>query len=122
LLEQQLDQITDLDLMIGIPQQRGADWVAALRNLGSTDVVTTVRATTASGEQLSVDVTVPAKNFGEALFKTSAKPVRLEIDPEKLYPQLDYANDSAPRVRDVQEAPADATRQFRAPGEMQPRG
>jgi len=114
LLEQQLDQITDLDLMIGIPQQRGAEWVAALRNLGSTDVVTTVRATTASGEQLSVDVTVPAKNFGEAVFKTAAKPVRLEIDPDKLYPQLDYANDNAPRVRDVQEALADATRQFGA--------
>jgi len=101
-------------LMIGIPQQRGAEWVAALRNLGSTDVVTTVRATTASGEQLSVDVTLPAKNFGEAVFKTSAKPVRLEIDPDKLYPQLDYANDNAPRVRDVQEALADATRQFGA--------
>src|SRR4029079_3625034 len=91
-----------------------AEWVAALRNLGSTDVVTTVRAITASGEQLSVDVTVPAKNFGEAVFKTSARPLRLEIDPDKLYPQLDYANDSAPHVRDLQEALADATRQFGA--------
>src|SRR6185312_8002649 len=35
-------------------------------------------------------------------------------DPDKIYPQLDYANDSAPRVRDVQEALADATRQFGA--------
>ena len=46
MLEQQLDQITDLDLMIGVPQSRGAESVAALRNLGSTDAVTTVRATT----------------------------------------------------------------------------
>ncbi len=114
LLEQQLDQITDLDLMIGVPQQRGGEWVAALRNLGSTDALTTVRATTASGEQLSVDVVVPARNFGEAVFKTSAKLVRLEIDPDKLYPQLDYSNDSAPRERDVQEALAEATRQFGA--------
>lgn len=104
LLEQQLDQVTDMDLMIGVPQQRGGDWVAALRNLGSTDASTTVRATTATGEQLSVEVTVPARNFSEAVFKTGAKPVRLEIDPEKLYPQLDYSNDSAPRSRDLQEA------------------
>ena len=114
LLEQQLDQITDLDLMIGVPQQRGGESVAALRNLGSTDALTTVRATTASGEQLSVDVVVPAKNFGEAVFKTPAKLVRLEIDPDKLYPQLDYSNDCAPRQRDVQEGLAEATRQFGA--------
>jgi tetratricopeptide (TPR) repeat protein len=113
LLDQQLDQVTDMDLMIGVAQPRGAEWVAALRNLGSTDAQTTVRATTASGEQLSVEVLVPARNFGEAVFK-GAKPVRLEIDPDKLYPQLDYANDSAPRARDVQEALGEATRQFGA--------
>jgi len=114
LLEQQLDQITDLDLMIGMPQTRGAESVAALRNLGSTDALTTVRATTDKGEQLSVDVVVPARNFGEAVFKSPAKLVRLEIDPDKLYPQLDYANDSAPRERDVQEGLGEAARQFGA--------
>ncbi len=114
LLEQQLDQVTDIDLMVGLPQQRGAEWSAALRNVGSTDASTTVRATTATGEQLSVQVTVPAKNFGEAVFKTPARIVRVEIDPDKLYPQLDYANDSSPRTRDIQEALAEATRQFGA--------
>lgn len=114
LLEQQLDQVTDLDLMVGVPQARGAEWVAALRNLGSMDATTTVRATTASGEKLSVDVTMPARNFGEAVFKTSVKPVRLEIDPEKLYPQLDYSNDDSPRERDLQEAMGEATRLFGA--------
>ena len=114
LLDQQLDQITDLDLMIGVPQQRGAEWVAALRNVGSSDAVTTVRATTATGEQLSVDVTIPARNFGEAVFKTPARLVRLEIDPDKLYPQLDYLNDSTPRERDVQEALEETKRQLSA--------
>jgi len=114
LLDQQLDQVTDMDLMIGVPQQRGADSVAALRNIGSSDAVTTVRATTANGEQLSVVATVPARNFGEAVFKTTTKIVRLEIDPEKLYPQLDYANDTAPRARDLQEAVSEAARQFGA--------
>lgn len=114
LLEQQLDQVTDLDLMAGLPQQRGTEWVAALRNVGLTDAITTVRATTATGEQLSVEVTVPGRNFGEAVFKTSAKLVRVEIDPEKLYPQLDYSNDSSPRARDLQDALGEATRQFGA--------
>ena len=114
LLDQQIDQVTDLDLIVGVPQQRGSEWVSALRNLGSADAITTVRATTASGEQLSVDVTVPARNFSEAVFKTSSRIVRLEIDPEKFYPQLDYSNDSVPRARDLQEALSDATRQFGA--------
>jgi tetratricopeptide (TPR) repeat protein len=112
LLDQQMDQVTDVDLMIGVPQQRPGEWVSALRNVGSIDVVTTARATTASGEQLSVDVTVPARSFSDAAFKTASKVVRVEIDPEKLYPQLDYSNDSAPRSRDLQEAVSDATRQF----------
>src|SRR3989441_2789512 len=114
LLDQQLDQITELDLMVGLPQQRGSELGSALRNLGSTDAVTTVKATTASGEQVAVDVVVPAHNFGEAVFKTPARITRVEIDPEKLYPQLDYSNDSSPPGRDLQEALSEAARQFGA--------
>ena len=57
---------------------------------------------------------MPARNFGEAVFKTTAKIVSVEIDPEKLYPQLDYANDRVPRARDIQEALGEAARQFGA--------
>lgn len=114
LLDQQIDEVVDMDLMIGLPQQRGGEWVSALRNLGSTEALVTAKATTDRGEQVSVEVTIPARNFGEAVFKTTAKPVRVEVDPEKLYPQLDYANDSAPRSRDVGESVAEATRFFGA--------
>ncbi len=114
LMDQLLDQATDLDLMIGLPQQRGSEWVSALRNLGSIDVVTTARATTASGEQISANVTVPARNFGEAVFKTSTRVTRVEIDPDKMYPQLDYANDSVPRAPDLRDALDQATRQLGA--------
>ena len=114
LIDQHMDQVTDLDLMVGLPQQRGADWVSALRNLGSVDAVTSVRAVTATGEQLTVNVTVPARNFGEAVFKTTGKVTRVEIDPDKLYPQLDYGNDATPRTRDLQEALVDANRTFGA--------
>src|ERR1051325_1651397 len=104
LLDQQLDQVIDTDLMVGLPQQRGADWVSALRNLGSIDVTVTVIATTERGEQVRTEVTVPAKNFGEAGFKTPAKIVRVEVDPDKLYPQLDYGNDVVPRAKDLTQA------------------
>jgi tetratricopeptide (TPR) repeat protein len=114
LMDQLLDQTTDIDLMIGLPQQRGGEWVSALRNLGSIDVVTTARATTASGEQISAEVTIPARNFGEAVFKTSARIARVEIDPEKLHPQVDYANDGMPRTPELREALNDATRQLGA--------
>jgi len=104
LLDQQLDQVIDTDLMVGLPQQRGADWVSALRNIGSIDVTVTVVATTDTGQQVQAQATVPAKNFGEAVFKTAGKVVRVEVDPEKLYPQLDYGNDVMPRGKDLSQA------------------
>lgn len=98
LLAQELDQPTDMDLMVGLPQQRGAQWVSALRNTGAVDASVTVVATTATGEHLTAQATVPARNFGEATFNTSGRITRVEVDPDKLYPQLDYTNDIAPRV------------------------
>ncbi len=97
LLDTQLDQPTQTDLQIGLPQQRGPEWVAALRNTGAQSVTVMVAATTDTGQQLSTEITMPAQDFGDAHFKTTAKLVRAEVDPEKLYPQVDYANDSAPR-------------------------
>lgn len=112
-LDQGLDQSTDMDLMVGLPQQRGGQWVAALRNLGSYDAAITVAAVTASGERLTVDVNVPARNFGEAVFQTAARIVRVEVDPEKFYPQLDYANDIMPRARSTQDDLAEALGLFK---------
>jgi len=114
MLDQEFDQPTDMNLMIGLPQQRGGEWVAALRNMGSFDAVVNVTATTDRGEQIKVETTVPAQNFGEAIFKTTAKVARVEIDPDKLYPQLDYGDDAVPRTRDVGEAMGEASRLFGA--------
>lgn len=112
LMDQQLDQVVDTDLMIGLPQQRGADWVSALRNIGSIDVTVTVAATTERGERVLAETTVPAKNFGEAVFKTSSKIVRVEVDPDKLYPQLNYGNDVAPSGKDLPDALNEASLQL----------
>jgi len=114
LVDQELDQVVDTDLMIGVPVQRGADWVSALRNLGSIDVTVTVAATTEQGQEVRTDATVPAKNFGEAVFKTPAKIVRVEVDPDKLYPQLDYGNDVMPRGKDLSQALNEASLQLGA--------
>ena len=114
LLDQQLDQVVDTDFMIGLPQQRGADWVSALRNVGSIDVTVTVAATTENGQEVRAEATVPAKNFGEVVFKTPAKIVRVEIDPDKLYPQLDYGNDMMPRGKDLSQALDEALLQLGA--------
>lgn len=97
ILDQQIDQPTDMDLLIGLPQSKGGQWAVALRNTGSLDASVTVGATTTSGERLTAQATVPARNFGEALFPTSARITRVEVDPDKLYPQVDYTNDTAPR-------------------------
>ena len=114
LLDQQLDQVIDTDLMIGLPVQRGADWVSALRNFGSIDVTVNVVATTEQGQEVRAETTVPAKNFGEAVFKTAGKIVRVEVDPDKLYPQLDYGNDVMPRGKDLSQALNEASLQLGA--------
>lgn len=97
------DQPTDTDLLVGLPQRKAEGWVSVLRNTGSFDVEATVRATTETGERLDTTVRIPAKDFAEARFQTPAKIVRVEIDPEKLYPQLDYSNDIAPQGPGVEE-------------------
>jgi tetratricopeptide (TPR) repeat protein len=114
LLAQQLDQVVDTDLMVGLPVQRNAEWVSALRNLGSIDVTVTVAATTEQGQEVRAEATVPAKNFGEAVFKTTSKIVRVEVDPDKLYPQLDYGNDMVPRGKDLSAALNEASLQLGA--------
>ncbi len=91
------DQPTDTDLLVGLPVQRSGAWVSNLRNTGSFDVEVTVQAQTESGERLTTTARVPAKDFGEAQFRTAARIVRVEVDPEKLYPQTNFANDAAPQ-------------------------
>ncbi|HEU4767022.1 MAG TPA: tetratricopeptide repeat protein, partial [Pyrinomonadaceae bacterium] len=112
LMDTQLDQVVDTDLMIGVPQQRGAESFSALRNIGSIEVTVTVAGTTDRGERVLAETTVPAKNFGEVVFKTPAKIVRVEVDPDKLYPQLNYGNDAVPNSKDLPDALNEAALQL----------
>jgi tetratricopeptide (TPR) repeat protein len=113
-LDAELDHPTDMDLVAGLPHQENGQWVAALRNLGSNEVTVTVAATTDSGQVVTVLATIPAHDFGQAVFKTTARVVRVEVDPEKLYPQFDYENDIAPRQVEISGSLAEVTRLFGA--------
>ena len=98
------DLPTDTDLLVGLPVQRAGAWVSNLRNTGSFDVEVSVQAVTDRGEKLAATARVPAKDFGEAQFRTAAKIVRVEVDPEKLYPQTNFANDVVPQGPGLAEA------------------
>ncbi|HEY0428450.1 MAG TPA: tetratricopeptide repeat protein [Pyrinomonadaceae bacterium] len=96
-LDYALGQVTDTNLLIGLPQQNGAETKIALRNTGSIDATVNILATTVGGDKLTAQATIPAKSFGEVTFKNPSKIVRAEIDSDKFYPQTDYSDDVAPR-------------------------
>jgi tetratricopeptide (TPR) repeat protein len=104
LMSSLFDLPTDTDLLVGLPVSRGGAWVSNLRNTGSFDVEVTVQATTDRGERVTTTARIPAKDFGEAQFKTASKIVRVEVDPEKLYPQTNFANDVVPQGPGLVEA------------------
>jgi len=96
LLDSLFDNVTDMDLRVGLPQPGSGETKVAVQNTGTSDVTVDVVATTASGEKLVSPTTIRAKSFGDVTFRTPAKVVRVEIDPEKLYPQTDYSDDVKP--------------------------
>lgn len=109
-LDYEMDQPTELDLMVGLPHLEGGQWVTALRNLGAISVTVNVAGVSDGGQVSNNTITIAAHDFGQAVFRSASKIVRAEVDPEKFYPQVDYGNDSAPRTPEVAGSLADATR------------
>ena len=74
--------------MVGLPQARDLSgsrhsetWVQRMpRSLS--------RRLPNEAERVTVEGVVPGRNFADVVFRTPARIVRVEIDPEKLYPQL----------------------------------
>lgn len=97
LLDYELTQVTDLNLLVGLPQVSGGETKVALRNTGSVEANVSVLATTANNERIPTSIVLKPKSFGEVSIKTPNKISRIEIDSEKLYPQTDYTDDIAPR-------------------------
>ena len=97
LMDYLFDEVTDTNLLVGLPQAAPGETKVALRNTGGADAMVEVTAFSASGEKLSAPTTIRARSYGDVSFKTTNKIVRVEIDTEKLYPQTDYSDDVAPR-------------------------
>ncbi len=97
LLDFLFDQVTEMNLRVGLPQPGNDETKAAIQNTGLTDVTVDVVATTDRGEKIVASTTIKATSLGEVTFKTPNKIVRLEIDADKLYPQTEYSDDVAPR-------------------------
>lgn len=97
LLDLLIDQNTDTNLLAGLPQTVGSETKVALRNTGAGDATVEVTAFLDNGEQMSAPTTIKATSFGEVIFRTPRKVVRVEIDTDKLYPQTEYSDDVAPR-------------------------
>jgi hypothetical protein len=112
LLDYLFDKVTDMNLLAGVPVAANGETKVALRNTGSTDVTVDITATTTSGERTTAPTTIRATSFGEIVFKTPAKITRVEIDSEKMYPQLDYSDDVAPRESTDSDPLLAAKRQF----------
>jgi tetratricopeptide (TPR) repeat protein len=101
-----------MDLLIGLPQQESGKWTAALRNLGSFDAKVTVAGITSAGQKMTTEGIIPAHDFAQVSFSSPTAITRVEVDPEKLYPQLDYTNDVAPRQIEVSASLGEAMRLF----------
>ncbi|MBK9216308.1 MAG: tetratricopeptide repeat protein [Chloracidobacterium sp.] len=97
LLDVLFDQVTEMNLLVGLPQATGSDTKVAVRNTGTMDATVDVAAFTAAGGKIVSPTTIRATSFGEVIFRSAEKIIRVEIDAEKLYPQTDYSDDVAPR-------------------------
>jgi hypothetical protein len=95
-----LDTVVQPDIIVGVPQQSGGAWTSALRNLGTGDVAVDVVATTDSGKRVTAHTTVPSQGFGQARFETAEHIASVEVDPEHVVPQTNYANDARPPKAD----------------------
>jgi hypothetical protein len=97
LLDYFFDQLTEMNLLAGVPQPLGGETRVNLKNTGNTDVTVDVVGSTATNERIVATTSIRAASFGEVVFKSAKPIVRAEVDADKLYPQTDYSDDVAPR-------------------------
>ncbi|MFN2598753.1 MAG: hypothetical protein ABR563_16385 [Pyrinomonadaceae bacterium] len=114
LLDAELDQPTLTDLLVGLPHQTAGGYAAALRNTGPFDVSVTVAGKTSARARVTTEAAIKAEDFGEAVFAGAQMVASAEVDPDKLYPQVDYDNDDAPRRAALVSTLDEATRTLAA--------
>jgi hypothetical protein len=93
-----LDELTTGNLLAGIPQSSAPGKVTvALRNTMPIPVEVRVRLMTEDGEGMYQSVQIAGSSFGQAVFETSQRAIRAEIDPDGFFIQSDYSDDVAPK-------------------------
>ncbi|MBL8208091.1 MAG: tetratricopeptide repeat protein [Blastocatellia bacterium] len=100
------------DFAIGQPQAGANGLESTLVNFGSGDISVDILAVTETGEKLNRSVLVKGGEYGAVNFPAGTKIARIEVDPDKLYPQKDYSNDAFPRRASPNEAYGQASLAF----------
>ena len=97
IFSQWIENVIGPDFAVGQPKEVAAGVESAIVNFGSGDLTVDVSATTESGEKMNRTVAVKGGEYGTITFPTGTKISRIEVDPDKIYPQKDYSNDVYPR-------------------------
>lgn len=109
---QWIESVVVPDFAIGQPQAGANGLESTLVNFGSGDITVDILATTESGEKINRTAFVKGGEYGAVAFPAGTKIARIEVDPDKLFPQKDYANDVFPRRASPNEAYGQASLAF----------
>src|SRR5262249_38942210 len=93
-----IDAIALPDFAVGQPQTTANGIESTIANFGNGDFTVDIVATKENGETLRQPVTVKAGEYGTVTFAAGTAIKSIEADPEKLYLQSDYTNDTFPRL------------------------
>jgi hypothetical protein len=85
------------DFAVGQPQKTANGQESTIVNFGSGDFPVEVVTTTTKGEKSRQTFNTKAGEFGAIAYPANLEIASIEIDPDKIYPQRDYANDYFPR-------------------------
>ncbi len=97
LFAQWIEGVVLPDIAVGQPQATATGVESTVANFGNGDFTIEVVATTDKGEKLRQMVTVKAGEFGAATFPAGTQIKFIEADPDKIYIQKDYTNDTFPK-------------------------
>lgn len=92
-----IDQIILPDIAIGQPQITDGGVESTIANFGSGDLTVTVIATTDSGQKLQQNIAIKTGEYSAVKFPAGTNIKLIETDPERLFLQSDYSNDTFPR-------------------------
>jgi hypothetical protein len=97
ILDQWFSDVVMPDFAIGKPVEENGRWTAQVANFGTGDATIDVEATSGTGERTRQQVKVEPQGYAQAVFTTRGEPATVTVDPDHLYLQTDYTNDSWPR-------------------------